>query len=156
MITKFSTEPDYTHIHSYWLKAWHLQIFLGHFNGWARLCQFTQFSSFDPSCACSSIKRWQPFMATHCVFFYSNTQKSIEIEIFHSVDFVFHLLGPLPHTICCFQFPMPHISTNFWYGISNVCVCVCAARFENCLWLTFCSIDFTFKSINMSQNAKCF
>lgn len=53
------------------------------------------------------------------LFFPIPTQKSIEIEIFHSVDFVFYLLGPLL-TPSDFPFPMSHNSTIFRHGISNV------------------------------------
>lgn len=77
MITKISIEPRLCHTntqtptHTYpWLKAWHLQIFFDHFNGWAMSIHAIFFTV--PRLLLSFYEKPSMARATHCFWFLHN------------------------------------------------------------------------------------
>lgn len=112
-----------THRHTYphWLKAWHLQIFLDHFNGWAMSIHAIFFirSLF---CMHRLNDRNHPWPLTASFFFLFPHTKA---DWNWNFPFCWFCIPPtwevlLPRTPSHFQFSMSHLSTIFRYGISNV------------------------------------
>lgn len=134
-----------------WLKAWHLQIFFDHFNGWTMSVHaiFFILPRCPPFAVPSLDDEREPSMATHCFWFLHKNRSKLKFSI-RLILYSTHLATLLPISDVTYIIYIHFHHFSVW----NI---KCAARFENSyLWLTFCSIDFTFKSINMSQNVKCF